>query len=60
MRHKHGLDENRFLILVSAGGFGVGPVEHIIQALAELARPAQVVVVCGRNEELRAQLSRWS
>src|SRR5271166_5040048 len=57
MRRKHGLDENQFLILVSAGGFGVGPVEHIIQALAALGRPAQVVVVCGRNEELRAQLS---
>jgi processive 1,2-diacylglycerol beta-glucosyltransferase len=57
MRRKHGLDESRFLILVSTGGFGVGPIEHIIQALAALARPAQVVVVCGRNEELQAQLS---
>jgi processive 1,2-diacylglycerol beta-glucosyltransferase len=58
MRRKHGLDEDRFAILVSAGGFGVGPVEHIIQALSGLSRPAQVVVVCGRNEELRARLTR--
>ena len=50
--------ERRFTILVSAGGFGVGPVEHIIQALAELAQPAQVVVVCGRNEELAHGLTR--
>ena len=56
MRRKHGLDEDRFTILVSAGGFGVGPVEHIIEALSGLTRPAQVVVVCGRNEELRARL----
>jgi processive 1,2-diacylglycerol beta-glucosyltransferase len=56
MRLKHGLDEDLFTILVSAGGFGVGPVEHIIQALLGLSRPAQVVVVCGRNEELRARL----
>jgi processive 1,2-diacylglycerol beta-glucosyltransferase len=56
MRRKHGLDEDLFTILVSAGGFGVGPVEHIIQALLGLSRPAQVVVVCGRNEELRARL----
>jgi processive 1,2-diacylglycerol beta-glucosyltransferase len=58
MRRKHGLDERRFTILVSAGGFGVGPVEHIIEALSRLTRPAQVVVVCGRNEELRTRLGR--
>jgi processive 1,2-diacylglycerol beta-glucosyltransferase len=57
MRRKHGLDEDRFTILFSAGGFGVGPVEHIIEALSGLIRPAQVVVVCGRNEELRARLT---
>jgi processive 1,2-diacylglycerol beta-glucosyltransferase len=58
MRRKHGLDEDRFTMLVSAGGFGVGPVEHIIQALSGLSRSAQVIVVCGRNEELRARLQR--
>ena len=57
MRRKHGLDEDRFTILVSAGGFGVGPVEHIIQALLGLSQPAQAVVVCGRNEELRSRLA---
>jgi processive 1,2-diacylglycerol beta-glucosyltransferase len=58
MRRKHGLDEDVFTILVSAGGFGVGPVEHIIEALSALSHPAQIVVVCGRNEELRTRLSR--
>ena len=58
MRRKHDLDEDRFTILVSAGGFGVGPVEHIIQALSVLSHPAQAIVVCGRNEELRTRLSR--
>ena len=57
MRRKHGLDQDRFTILVSAGGFGVGPVEHIIESLSGLSRPAQVVVVCGRNEELLARLA---
>ena len=57
MRRKHGLDEDRFTLLVSAGGFGVGPVEHIIQSLLGLSQPAQVVVVCGRNEELRDRLA---
>jgi processive 1,2-diacylglycerol beta-glucosyltransferase len=56
MRRKHGLEDDRFTILASAGGFGVGPVEHIIEALSALTQPAQVVVVCGRNQGLRARL----
>ena len=58
MRRKHGLEEDRFTILVSAGGFGVGPVEHMMQALAGLRHPARVVAVCGRNEALKARLAQ--
>ncbi|QEH38878.1 MurG-like transferase [Aquisphaera giovannonii] len=57
MRRKHGLEEGPFTILVSAGGFGVGPVEHIIEALGRLPSRAQAVVVCGRNEELKKKLA---
>jgi processive 1,2-diacylglycerol beta-glucosyltransferase len=57
MRRKHALDD-RFTILVCAGGFGVGPVGHLVEALTRLSHPAQVVVVCGRNEALRAQLGK--
>ncbi len=57
MRRKHGLEDGRFTILVSAGGFGVGPVGHLMKALDRLEHPARVVVVCGRNEALRAELS---
>jgi len=57
MRRKHGLDQDRFTILVSAGGFGVGPVGHLMQALAQLSHPARVVMVCGRNEALKAELA---
>jgi processive 1,2-diacylglycerol beta-glucosyltransferase len=52
MRLKYGLDPDLTTILVSAGGFGVGPVEHLLSALAEMKRPAQVLALCGRNEEL--------
>lgn len=58
MRAKHGLRADVITILVSAGGFGVGSIEHLIDALAALKHPAQVIAVCGRNEELRAQLQR--
>jgi processive 1,2-diacylglycerol beta-glucosyltransferase len=57
MRHKHGLELDRFTILASAGGFGVGPIGHLMQALAKLSHPARVVAVCGRNEALRAELT---
>ncbi len=57
MRRKHGLELDRFTILVSAGGFGVGPVGNMMRALARMEHSAQVVAVCGRNEALRAELS---
>jgi processive 1,2-diacylglycerol beta-glucosyltransferase len=57
MRRKHGLDQDRFTILVSAGGFGVGPVGNLLQALAQLSNPARLVMVCGRNEALKAELT---
>ncbi|HEY7546960.1 MAG TPA: glycosyltransferase [Blastocatellia bacterium] len=58
MRRKHSLKEDRVTILVSAGGFGVGPVEHLITSLARLRHPAQIVVICGRNEELKKRAER--
>jgi processive 1,2-diacylglycerol beta-glucosyltransferase len=56
MRAKHGLAPDRTTILVSAGGFGVGPVEALIHALLELQHPAQLVVICGRSEALKGRL----
>jgi processive 1,2-diacylglycerol beta-glucosyltransferase len=51
-----GLDPELTTILVSAGGFGVGPVEQLVTALGRLEHAAQVVVICGRNEELLTKL----
>jgi processive 1,2-diacylglycerol beta-glucosyltransferase len=56
MRVKHGLAPGSTTILVSAGGFGVGPVEALIHTLLELQHPAQLVVICGRSEELKGRL----
>ncbi|HEY9282067.1 MAG TPA: glycosyltransferase [Pyrinomonadaceae bacterium] len=58
MRAKHNLAADRTTILMSAGGFGVGPVEHMVESLAEMEHPAQVVALCGRNEELRGRVER--
>jgi len=58
MRKKHGLEQDRTTILLSAGGFGVGSVDALIASLLPLQHRAQVIAVCGRNEELKARLTK--
>lgn len=58
MRKKHGLQPDRTTILLSAGGFGVGSVDALIASLLPLQHRAQVVAVCGRNEELKTRLTK--
>ena len=58
MRQKHQLETDRTTILLSAGGFGVGSVEALIEALKPLRSRAQIVAICGRNEELRQRLAK--
>ena len=60
MRAKHGLAPDRTTILLSAGGFGVGSVEPLIEALLTLQNRAQIVAICGRNEELKKRLTRMA
>src|SRR5215213_3280764 len=58
MRAKHGLAADRTTILLSAGGFGVGSVDALIASLLHLQHRAQIVAICGRNEELKRRLTR--
>lgn len=48
----------RPIVLQLAGGFGVGPIEKLFRGVLEVKTPLEVVVVCGRNEEVREQLSQ--
>ncbi|HUO07587.1 MAG TPA: glycosyltransferase [Phycisphaerae bacterium] len=52
------LDPTRFTILVSAGGFGVGPIESLIEQLQQLRSPVQIVAIAGKSKELLAKLER--
>jgi processive 1,2-diacylglycerol beta-glucosyltransferase len=56
MRRKHGLLPDRTTILVSAGGFGVGSIEHLMTSLLELKHPAQIISICGRNQEMKQKI----
>ncbi len=55
---KHGLVGDRPILLQLAGGFGVGPIEKITNALLEVETPIDLVVVAGKNEEVRERLSK--
>ncbi len=45
------------ILLVLSGGFGMGPIAEILAELNKYESPVQVVVVCGRNEDLRRELA---
>ncbi len=53
MREKFQLEQDRTTILISAGGFGMGPVEEILTQLAKLPGKNQVITVCGTNPSLK-------
>ena len=54
---KHlGLDAEATVILISAGGYGLGPVEQLVKELLELQRPWQIVAIAGKAEKMRKRL----
>jgi processive 1,2-diacylglycerol beta-glucosyltransferase len=55
---KHGLAEDRPIVLQLSGGFGVGPIEKIFRGILSVERPIQLVTITGRNEKLKEQLSK--
>jgi processive 1,2-diacylglycerol beta-glucosyltransferase len=57
-RLRHGLSPDMTTVLVSAGGFGVGPMEMLIRSLDEVQSPIQIVVICGKNEKLKDDMER--
>ena len=58
MRKKLGLDINLPAILISAGGFGVGPMEMLVRSLTKMRNKTQVIAICGKNEELKTRLNK--
>jgi processive 1,2-diacylglycerol beta-glucosyltransferase len=57
VRLRYGLREDQPVILVLGGGFGMGPVAEILEAIDPIARPIQIIVVAGRNEALRREVA---
>jgi processive 1,2-diacylglycerol beta-glucosyltransferase len=60
IRRRLGLDPGRTTLLVSVGGFGVGPVESLVRCLHEVQHPVQIAVICGRNTRLEERLKKMT
>ena len=46
------------VILLVGGGDGMGPLKRVAKAINDAQLPATLVVICGRNAELRAELEQ--
>jgi processive 1,2-diacylglycerol beta-glucosyltransferase len=55
-RQRQGLGGDLPMILQLAGGFGLGPVENLFLGILSVQKPLEVVVVAGKNEELKVRL----
>ena len=61
VRRRLGLTPGLPVVLVVGGGEGMGPMHRLCRAIAHGGAQAELVVIAGRNERLRAKLSaeRW-
>ena len=55
-RNQLGLDANAMVVLISAGGYGIGPVAQLVRDLLALRRPWQIVAIAGKSEKTRKRL----
>ncbi len=61
LRQKLGWPDNRTIVLLMAGGEGIGPLEEIGQAISAQIPDAALIIVTGKNTKLKARLEslRW-
>ena len=57
---RQGLVGDRPIVLQLAGGFGVGPIEKLFRGLLSIETPTEIVVVAGKNEEVKKDLEKVS
>jgi processive 1,2-diacylglycerol beta-glucosyltransferase len=55
-RKQLGLDAGATMVLISAGGCGIGPVQQLVKDLLALERPWQIVAIAGKSEKTRKHL----
>jgi 1,2-diacylglycerol 3-beta-galactosyltransferase len=58
LRRALGVDERRFVVVVTGGGEGSGGVARRVSALTEAFDDIDVIAICGRNRRLQRELAR--
>jgi processive 1,2-diacylglycerol beta-glucosyltransferase len=53
---RHGLRGDRPIVLLLAGGHGVGPLQDAYQAVLDIGPPVEIVVVTGHNAKAKEHL----
>jgi processive 1,2-diacylglycerol beta-glucosyltransferase len=56
-RKRLGLSVEGQVLLISAGGYGIGPVEQLVKDLLVVQRPWQIVTVAGKSEKLEKRMN---
>lgn len=56
LREKLGWPQDRLVVLLVGGGDGMGPIEKTAMAIAEANLPITLVIIAGRNLELKQRL----
>ena len=54
---RHGLRPGRPTLLVTGGTLGLSPALAVVRRLLQIERNFQVIVACGKNEELRGAIT---
>jgi processive 1,2-diacylglycerol beta-glucosyltransferase len=56
LRAELGLPIDRRIVLMMGGGLGIGPLDYMIRALADVAEPIAGAIVVGRNRRLERRV----
>ena len=57
IRRRHDIRPDLFTILVTGGGFGVGPITALVRIISGMGLPLQLLVVCGHNGRLLKEIN---
>jgi processive 1,2-diacylglycerol beta-glucosyltransferase len=50
------LDRKSPVVLLAAGGYGIGPLEQLVRDLLALQKPWQLVAIAGKSEKMKKRL----
>jgi UDP-N-acetylglucosamine:LPS N-acetylglucosamine transferase len=57
-RTKFNLPQDRFIVMVAAGGYGKSGMNRVVKALMDVKQPITLLAICGTNKHLYNQLQQ--